>query len=123
MAKTSNLPPFVSPGAPRGLTPIAAVQFEYGLVERSAGHESIPMAKRGGYWPTPSVVPLSGTSQQAQMLQVGDVFVDQCGRQVWNVFVGADFGCLYRGPKHLGGRGGAAQRLFGFAIGAEQGQY
>jgi hypothetical protein len=32
-------------GARRGLTPIAAVQFEYGLVEPSGDHESIPMAE------------------------------------------------------------------------------
>jgi hypothetical protein len=35
MAKTQICRLFEPPGALRGLTPIAAVQFEYSLVERS----------------------------------------------------------------------------------------
>src|ERR1700744_2479208 len=69
-----------------------------------------------------STTPIAN-SQQAQMLQVRDVFVDQRRRQVRNVLLCANFGCPYRGLKHLSGRGCARQRLFRFAIGAEQGQH
>jgi hypothetical protein len=49
-----------------------------------------------------------GLSQQAELVQVGGVFVDECGRQVWNVFIRTDFGCPHCRMKRLGGGGGAA---------------
>jgi hypothetical protein len=52
------------------------------------------------------------------VLEIGDVLVDECGRQVWNVFVGANFGRPFSGVEPVGGGWGAAQRLSGLAIGS-----
>jgi hypothetical protein len=60
--------------------------------------------------------------EQAEVLQVGDVLVDQWRREMGNVFFGADFGRAYCGVEHLCWGGGASERLLRFLVGVEQGE-
>jgi hypothetical protein len=48
--------------------------------------------------------PAKSGLQQADQLQVGDVFEDGRRRDVRDVIVRADFGFLYRGPESVGRR-------------------
>jgi hypothetical protein len=60
--------------------------------------------------------------QQSEQLQVGDVLDDDVVRDVWNVFVGADFRLLHRGAEPFCRRQGAAPRLVGLIVEVQQGQ-
>ena len=40
--------------------------------------------------------------QQSELVQVGDVFDDELGRNVWDVFVRADFRLLHRRAEAFG---------------------
>jgi hypothetical protein len=47
------------------------------------------------------------------VLLVADILVDQCGRQVRNMLLLTNFGCLNCGAKHVGGGGAPRLKVMG----------
>ena len=52
--------------------------------------------------------------KQAEVVQIGDVLVDQYRRVVWNVLVSTDFGVANCGVEYLGGSDSAAKWFSGW---------
>jgi hypothetical protein len=60
--------------------------------------------------------------EQTEVLQVGDVLVDQRHREMGNVLFGADFGRAYCGVENFCWGGRASERFLGLLVGVEQGE-